>query len=137
MTTDSHEQFCKDNVDGEHDVTEKPDQTNEEVIAKLAALTPLEYDKIRGTEAKKLKIRIKTLDAEVARKRGDLTETEGVSVVEEISPFDEEVDGDQLLAEIALTLKHHVYLPTGAMLQSLHGVSALFAWMPGSCGPSY
>lgn len=114
MTTDSHEQFCKDNVDDEKNIVEKPDQTNEEVIAKLAALTPLEYDKIRGTEAEKLNVRVKTLDTEVTSKRGDFAETKGVSIVEEISPFDDEVDGDRLLTEIALTLKRYVYLPEGA-----------------------
>lgn len=90
--------------------------SSQEVIKRLASLTPLEYDNVRDTEAKQLNVRVKTLDSEVAKKRGDIAEKNEINVVEEISPFDGEVDGNLLLTEIELTLKKHVYLPVGAAI---------------------
>ena len=45
--------------------TESPD----EVVARLAALSPLEYDRIRAEEAKRLKVRVTQLDREVKQAR--------------------------------------------------------------------
>ena len=45
-------------------------------VAALAKLRPLEYDRQRVSEAKRLGVRVGTLDAEVRRARGEAQATE-------------------------------------------------------------
>ena len=42
-----------------------------EVIARLSTLSPIEYDRVRETEAEALGVRVGTLDAEVKKARGE------------------------------------------------------------------
>lgn len=54
---------------------EQSTETMQETIARLAALHPLDYDKVRESEAKKLGIsRLSALDKEVAKARKQSTE---------------------------------------------------------------
>lgn len=75
-------------------------------IQRLAALSPLQYDQVRRTEAKSLGVRPQTLDAEVkaVRKRGnadDLPFTED-------EPWSERVDPARLLTDIATTIRRFI-----------------------------
>ena len=50
-----------------------PPETPEEVVSRLASLSHLEYDQVREAEAKRLQVRIGTLDKEVAELLGPPT----------------------------------------------------------------
>ncbi len=95
------------------------------IVVELGQLSPLEYDQVREERAKTLKVRVGTLDKEVAQARGDFAEEETASVVEEINPWEQSVTGADLLTEIANTLAKYVYLPKGAP-------TALAAWVVGT-----
>jgi len=101
-----------------------PDMTQEELeaakgkpdivvdpVQELAKMSPLEYDRVREDKAKELGVRVSTLDKEVAKARGEYSEKSTDSVVEEISPWCDPVDGSDLLTALAATLKHHTVLP--------------------------
>ena len=88
-----------------------------EVIARLAALPPLDYDRIRVGEADRLGVRVATLDDEVAhrRKARDLEPAEGQRSRWPVpTPWPEPVDGAALLTGIADFVSTYVHLPTPA-----------------------
>ena len=93
-------------IDIEVDV--KPTIDNE--VAQLARLSPLEYDQQREAAAKRLNVRVGTLDAEVAKLRSNDTEEQAEQIVEEISPWAEPVDGAELLSSIQTLYKRHCIL---------------------------
>lgn len=68
-------------------------------VARLAALTPLEYDRVRKEEAKVLGVRPGTLDnaVKVARKEEIGNDD---SPFEEVEPWQDPVDGAELLTDI-------------------------------------
>lgn len=75
-------------------------------VARLAALKPHEYDRVRKAEAQRLKVQIKTLDNAVrdARARQD----GGDSLFPDVEPWPDPVDGASLLDEIAGTVKRFI-----------------------------
>ena len=78
-------------------------------IGELAALSPIEYDQIREDEAKKMKIRVTTLDKEVSRLRLDDTAEESGDLTFPVpEPWPETVDGGVLLSEIVAAIKRFV-----------------------------
>jgi len=94
--------------------TKSPSDTNMEsldnpldaAIARLAAMSPLQYDRVRKSEAQALGVRPATLDAAVkdARKGGntdDLPFTEA-------DPWPEPVDPARLLTDIAATIRRFI-----------------------------
>lgn len=93
---------------------EEARESEESVVQRLAQKSPIEFDRVREAEAKKLGIRKATLDAEVARARNDgRSETpSGGSTIDflEIQPWPSLVDGGELLSEIAATIRRHVML---------------------------
>ena len=91
----------------------------------LASLSPMEYDTIRENKAKELGVRVSTLDKEVAKRRETESEDEACEVVEEISPWDEPVNGALLLDELREIIERHVVLQDGASV-------ALALWILGS-----
>ena len=91
----------------------------------LAYLSPLEYDTIRESKAKELNVRVGTLDKEVAKRRETESEAEACEIVEEISPWDEPVNGELLLDKIRESIQRHVILPGGTS-------TALALWVLGS-----
>src|SRR5690242_8215490 len=52
-------------------IGDAPPETDQEAYARLARLPRAEYDRVRVDEAKKRRIRVSTLDEEVARARGE------------------------------------------------------------------
>lgn len=83
-------------------------------LRELARLSPMEYDTVREEKAEQLAVRVGTLDKEVAKRRETESEDSSCAVVEELSPWDEPVNGDALLAELYAVIERHVILPEGA-----------------------
>ena len=88
--------------------------SNDDALAELSKLSPLEYDQVRENKAKELSCRVSTLDQEVAKARGDVAEDSAGDVVEELTPWPESVDGVALMDSIAGSFQRHVVLPDGA-----------------------
>ncbi len=95
------------------------------VVTELASLSPLEYDQQRECKAKELGVRIGTLDRAVAEARSDIGDDAVQSIVEELEPWPDAINGDTLLREIASILSRYVYLPRGA-------VTVLATWCLGT-----
>ncbi|MGH8501337.1 MAG: DUF3631 domain-containing protein [Gammaproteobacteria bacterium] len=88
-----------------------------ETIARLAGLAPIEYDRVRQSEAERLGVRVGTLDTEVARQRPQSetgTEAGAAVLFDEPEPWPEPVDGAALLDALAETFARYLVLPPGA-----------------------
>jgi putative DNA primase/helicase len=91
---------------------------DDETLSRLAAMPPLEYERIREAEAKRLGLpRISALDKLVeerraANPRNDSLQGEAVSFPE-IEPWPEPVNGADVLDEISRRLAHYVWFPAG------------------------
>lgn len=88
-------------------------------VARLAQLKPLDYDRVRESEANALGVRVGTLDAEVKRCHGKTApETgQGASLdLPDTEPWDEPVDGAVLIGELSAMVRRCVVLPVGADL---------------------
>lgn len=79
-------------------------------LARLAALSPVEYDKTRADTARRLGVRAATLDGEVSRARPARADDEakGVSPIENIEAWPTAVDGARLAETIRDRLRAHV-----------------------------
>lgn len=99
------------------------------VVAGLAKLKPLEYERVREAEAKRLGVRVGILDKEIAKARGEAQAPEelGGSPLdfETPEPWEDPVAGADLLAELARLFSRHVVLPEGA-------ATALALWVAGA-----
>lgn len=96
------------------------------IIAELASLSRIEYDRRREDEAKRLGIRLATLDLEIdAVRRVNQAAPDtanGTSIaIEDVEPWPEPVDGVELLNDLAATFKRYVALPD-------HGAEVLALW---------
>lgn len=95
-------------------------------IARLAALSPLAYDRQRTAAAKQLGIRGDTLDKMVKAARGepDKDSNAGGSALEfpDVEPWHEPVDGAALLNELSASVKRHMALPE-------HAAAAIALWV--------
>ncbi len=83
--------------------------TDKEEFARLAAMRPTEYDRVRKEEAKRLGIQVKTLDDEVKAIRA------GDSVVnhlpfDDIKPHSEPVDPAQVLDQVVEFICRHIVM---------------------------
>ena len=89
---------------------------DQRIIAELAALPPLDYDRKRSEAAKQLSVRATTLDKLVFEKRENISAANeaGDHVVESLEPWKTTVDGRELANQIAKTVCAHVTLPPGA-----------------------
>lgn len=78
-------------------------------ISRLAAMPPVDYDRIRKSEADRLGLRVGTLDDEVAKARHEKQEAKGkTAMFPEIRPWPDAVDGAELLDEINATIYRHI-----------------------------
>ncbi|MEQ1560403.1 MAG: DUF3631 domain-containing protein [Methyloglobulus sp.] len=88
---------------------ETPKQSDEEIIKELAALKPLDYDRVRVEKAKAMNVQLKTLDTLV--KSGRESEQEAKRLpFDEIEPCQEPIAPAELLDEIAATIKKFIVL---------------------------
>lgn len=83
-------------------------QTDDEVIKQLAALKPLEYDRVRVEKAKAFKVRPATLDGMVKAKRE--ANNQGDSPFADIEPWHEAIAPAQLLDEVTSTIQRFIVL---------------------------
>ncbi|MBB0023274.1 DUF3631 domain-containing protein [Ralstonia pickettii] len=81
-------------------------ETDEEAIARMAALTWIEYDRVRKTEAERMGVQLGTLDRMVKNARGDAARD--TAPFEDVKPWPEPVDGAALLSEIARTIQRFI-----------------------------
>ncbi len=102
-TSESTQSAANDAVD-----TKTPPETDAAVIARLAALPALEYDRARATEAKALNVRPATLDAMVKAAR--TTEDAPLTPFTEPEPWPDPVDPAALLNELSDTIKRFIVL---------------------------
>ncbi len=96
--------------------TPAPDPDQEAVLAELAALPPIEYDRRREDAAKQLGVRVSTIDAEVDKRRpADADDTANtISLFADPEPWPDKVDGATLLEALAGAFTRHAVLPDGA-----------------------
>jgi hypothetical protein len=93
------------------------DVTDQEaLLAELASLSPIDYDRRRESAAKLLGVRVSTLDSEVAAQRSKLEEQQVTAQLAAAipAPWPEAVDGAQLLHDLAALYHRYVVLPDGA-----------------------
>ena len=86
-------------------------------IDRLAALDPIEYDRVRQTEADRLGIRVGTLDRVVNAKRPKVASDAGSGTpldIQDPEPWEQPVDGALLLDDIVHELTGLVVMPVEA-----------------------
>jgi hypothetical protein len=92
-----------------------PPETDDEAIARLAALPSLDYERCRVAEADKLKCRAAVLDKIVQNARGEAEATTGRGVaLHDPDLWPEEVTTAAVLDDLAAAVKRHVVLPASA-----------------------
>jgi putative DNA primase/helicase len=120
MTADDHL------VDAEQVIAGSPELDTMEAVARLAAMPPIEYDRVREVEAERLNVRVSTLDKEVAmaRRRGHQSQAGDADdeFLIDPEPWPEPVDGADLLDRIASMANAHLVLPMG-------GAEAMALWI--------
>lgn len=119
---DLHQQEGLSTVEKQIKAAATPKESDDEILARLAALPLLEYERCREAEADRLGIkRVSILDKLVETKRpksgnGDEAEAlQGRTVnLPDVDPWPEKVSGADVLSEIAETFARFVALPDGA-----------------------
>jgi putative DNA primase/helicase len=94
-------------------------ETEAALMARLAALSPLEYERARDAEAKHLGIRASALDAMVKKTRATppepaAEEMQSADFMRDPEPWPEPVEGADLLGRIADVFRSYMVLPPGA-----------------------
>lgn len=92
---------------------QKPADPIDQIVADLAGLDPLEYDRRRKAEANRAGIRVSVLDRAVEDARGAEPDTGQGRALDwpEPDPWPEPVVGAELLDDIAATFRRYVVLP--------------------------
>lgn len=80
-------------------------ESDEEVIARLAALPAFEYDRVRLEEAKRLGVQVSTLDAEVKAARSGERDTASDSPFKDAEPYPQAVNPAELFNSISQGLR--------------------------------
>ena len=78
----------------------QPPVSENDKIAHLATLSPIEYDRVREAEAKGMGVRVSTLDSMIKEARSETAQPGGIDF-DDIQPWPKAVDAGQLLTEIA------------------------------------
>ena len=94
-------------------------QETDLVLDQLAALSPLDYDRERAPAAKRLGVRVAILDAEVDKLRvsaiaAQPANSQMLSILADVEPWPDPIDGSVLLDELTNTLAQFAILPDGA-----------------------
>ena len=102
-----------------------PSESDDETFARLAKLSLAEYERVRGSEAKRMGCRAAILDRQVNAARGDGdggTPKQGRALtLPAPEPWPEPMNGAALLDRLAAFYARHVFLPPGA-------AEAMAAW---------
>ena len=96
-----------------------PKESDDELLQRLAALPPLEYERCRDAEAGRLGVRVSVLDNMVNTKRPksgvQADDLQGRTLnLADVQLWPDAVNGADVLAEIASTFTRYVALPDGA-----------------------
>ncbi len=83
-------------------------QSDDDVVAWLATLKPLDYDRVRKVQAKALNVQVKTLDNMVNAEREANIQDD--SPFADIEPWHEAIDPSQLLDDITSTIQRFIVL---------------------------
>jgi len=83
--------------------------SDEEIIARLAALNSVAYDRVRKEQAKALGISVRTLDDQVKRVR-DKNDDDRPTLWPEVEPHPEPVDPAQVLDEVADIIRRFIVM---------------------------
>ena len=86
-----------------------PQQSEAEIIARLAAMSPLDYDRVRKEEAKALGIQVKTLDDMVRAERNQDSAANRMPFAD-IEPWSETVSPADLFDEVAAIIPSFIVL---------------------------
>jgi hypothetical protein len=95
---------------------------DEAEFKRLAALSPIEYDRRRKEEAKKLGVTLSTLDREVIKRRAKQNTENNFLPHWGVEPWTEKVDGAALLADLSQQFTRYLVLPE-------HAAPALALWV--------
>jgi putative DNA primase/helicase len=98
----------------EEAVAEEPELKEADVnseIARLAQLSPIEYDRVRSDVARRLKVRLGTLDQAVTKVHCESSDVHSDLPHWNVEPWPTNVDGAQLLDELAAIFHRYVILP--------------------------
>ena len=101
-------------------------ETNEQVVARLASMKPMDYDRVREAEAQQLGVRVGTLDTEVAKMRFAAGRVDGQGAVPlfvEVEPWPDSVNGAELLKDLAAVFLQYVFMPGKPPRSSRYGWS--------------
>jgi putative DNA primase/helicase len=99
--------------EGAADILEGLTEEQRAEIIRLASLSPLHYDAQRKEAAKRLNIRVGTLDSIVERLRSQTDSDDlqgGALAIPETIPWPEPVDGEQLVRDMRANIRKHVVL---------------------------
>ena len=80
-----------------------------ETIARLAALKPMDYDRLRKEEAKAMGVQVKTLDDLVASARNESRGAERMPF-QDVEPDPDPVEPALLLNEVATTIRRFIVM---------------------------
>jgi putative DNA primase/helicase len=96
--------------------TDAPDSEVETILAELAALPPIEYERRREDAAKEMKFRVSVLDAEVAKRRPPDADdaANAAALFADPEPWQDAVNGATLLDALAGAFMRYAVLPEGA-----------------------
>ena len=89
-----------------------PTINENEVIAGLALLNPMDYDRARKEQAKLLGVQVKTLDAQVKSARNETDGNENNLPFPDVEPHEDPVDPAQLLDEIVAIIHQFIVIDT-------------------------
>ena len=90
-------------------------ETDDERLARLAALNPLDYDRCRKAEAAAAGVQPRVLDAAVKQYRGKQADADDTpDFLADPEPWPEPVDGAALLDRIVDAVNAHMIVPKGA-----------------------
>jgi putative DNA primase/helicase len=106
------------NGDARFALLDGPTESEDDAIARLAKLSPFQYDRVREGQAKQLGVRVGVLDGQVGKSRHDAAgPASGRSVpVKDVDPWPEPVATAALLNETLDAVHRHVVLSAEAAI---------------------
>ena len=90
-------------------------ETEEETFLRLARLSPADYDHARCKEARRLGVRVRVLDKQVARRRSQLDDAQAdVVILPQLKPWPEPIlDAPALFSQVSGAYSRRIVFPAG------------------------
>jgi putative DNA primase/helicase len=103
-------------------------ETDNQALARLSSMPPLEYDKIREKEAEKLGVRVSVLDAEVQFSRKLQQAGSGTSgMFPEVMPWPEAVNANELLHDMVSAIRRFIVCDEETAIAA--ALWCIFTWL--------